>query len=49
MARSRLPKPSVVTAVLRTIKAVMIERTFGALDRRDLRAYTEGLGPFLGM
>jgi mRNA interferase MazF len=44
-----LPKPSVVTAVLRTIKTTMIERSFGVLDRRDLRAYTDGLRPLIGM
>ena len=44
-----LPKPSVITAVLRTIKASMIERTFGVLDRRDVKAYTDGLRPLLGM
>jgi len=35
--------------VLRTIKASMIERTFGVLDRRDVRAYTDLLRPLLGM
>ena len=44
-----LPKPSVVTAVVRTIKASMIERSFGVLDRRDLRAYSDGLRPLLGL
>lgn len=44
-----LPKPSVVTGVLRTIKASMIERTLGTLDRRDLRSYTDALRPLLGM
>lgn len=43
-----LPKPSVVTAILRTIKASMIERSLGKLDGRDLKAFSDGLKPLLG-
>ncbi len=43
-----LPKPSVATAILRTIKASMIDRSLGKLDARDLRAFADGLKPLLG-
>lgn len=43
-----LPKPTVATAILRTIKSPMVERSLGVLDRRDLRAFSEGLRPLLG-
>ena len=38
-----LPKPSVVTGILRTIKSGMIERTIGRIGIRDLRAYEDRL------
>lgn len=44
-----LPKPSVVTAILRTIKTPMIERTLGVLDTRDLQAFSKRLRPLLGL
>lgn len=43
-----LPKPSLVTAILRTVKSSMVEKALGSLDRRDLRAFTDGLRPLLG-
>ena len=44
-----LPKPSVVTAILRTIKTPMIERALGVLDTRDLQAFSKRLRPLLGL
>ncbi len=44
-----LPKPSVVTAILRTVKTPMIERALGALDARDLQAVSRRLRPLLGL
>lgn len=44
-----LPKPSVVTGILRTIRHAMIERTIGQLAARDLRAYEDRLRQVLGL
>lgn len=43
-----LPKPTVVTGILRTVKASMIERALGKLDRRDLKGFADALKPLLG-
>jgi hypothetical protein len=43
-----LPKPAVATAILRTIKASMVERSPGNLDRRDMKAFSDGLKPLVG-
>ncbi|MBM4244303.1 MAG: type II toxin-antitoxin system PemK/MazF family toxin [Deltaproteobacteria bacterium] len=43
-----LPKPSVATAIVRTIKASMVERPLGKLDRRDMARFSDGLKPLLG-
>lgn len=45
--RAGLPKPSVVTGILRTIKGGMIERTMGRIGARDLRAYEDRLRQML--
>jgi mRNA interferase MazF len=44
-----LPKPSVATAILRTIKAPMIERTLGTIHALDLRTFSKHLRPLLGL
>lgn len=44
-----LPKPSVVTAILRTIKVAMIERTLGTMDGHDLKVFSDRLRPLLGL
>ena len=46
---SGLPKPSVVTAILRTVKAAMIVRRLGSLHRQDLRSVDECLGEALAL
>ena len=43
-----LPKASVVTAILRTVKRSMIDGKLGTLDSRDLTAFSSGLRPLLG-
>ena len=45
---SGLPKPSVVTAIIRTVKAAMITRRLGALPANDLRDFDAKLAPVLG-
>ncbi len=44
-----LPKPTVATAILRTIKSAMIERVLGALDPGDLQVFSRRLRPLLGL
>lgn len=44
-----LPKPSVVTGVLRTIKRSMIEAPLGRLRRKDLTATETALRASLGL
>ena len=44
-----LPKPTVVTAILRTIKSAMIERVLGVLDPSDLHVFSSRLRPLLGL
>jgi len=44
-----LPRPSVATAILRTIKQSMIERSLGKLPTRDLRAFKQLLRVTLGL
>lgn len=44
-----LPLPSVVTGILRTIKAAMIERTLGRIATADFRAVERSLRAVLGL
>lgn len=44
-----LPKPSVATGIIRTIKRSMIERRLGALTKTDLTAIEKALRPVLGL
>lgn len=44
-----LPKASVVTGILRTIKSSMIDRRLGALTQADLRGYEVTLRHAIGL
>jgi hypothetical protein len=44
-----LPTPSVVTGILRTIKASMIERSLGHLRSKDLKEVDAALRETLGL
>jgi mRNA interferase MazF len=44
-----LPRPSLATGILRTIKRVMIERSLGRIAARDLRAFQKLLRGTLGL
>jgi mRNA interferase MazF len=44
-----LPKPSVVTGIIRTVKASMIGRTLGVMPKDDLNGYRRVLGQALGL
>jgi hypothetical protein len=44
-----LPKPSVVTGIIRTVKASMIGRTLGVMPKDDLSAYRQALSQALGL
>ncbi len=44
-----LPKPSVATAILRTVKDAMIVRRMGALTREDMRSLDSNLAFALGL
>ena len=44
-----LPRPSVVTGILRTIKRAMIERALGRLPAGDLRAVQDAVRVTLGL
>jgi mRNA interferase MazF len=44
-----LPRPSVATGILRTIKQSMIERPFARMPARDLRAFQQLLRTTLGL
>jgi len=44
-----LPKPSVATGILRTIKRAMVERTLGRLAVEDLRAVQDAIRSTLGL
>ena len=44
-----LPKPSVLTGILRTIKQRMIERKLGRIAVADLRMYEDTLREVLGL
>ncbi|MGH7860568.1 MAG: type II toxin-antitoxin system PemK/MazF family toxin [Candidatus Binatia bacterium] len=44
-----LPKPSVATGILRTIKRTMIGRVLGRMTARDLSAYQKVLRKMLGL
>ena len=44
-----LPKPSVVTGIIRAVKATMISGTLGVMPEDDLRAYQRVLSQALGL
>jgi hypothetical protein len=44
-----LPRPTVATGILRTIKHSMIERALGKMTARDLRAFQQLLRAALGL
>ena len=44
-----LPRPSIATGIVRTIKRVMIERSLGKMAARDLRAVQDLLRSTLGL
>lgn len=44
-----LPKPSLVTGILRTIKTTMIESSFGRLRPKDLSSVSAALSASLGL
>jgi mRNA interferase MazF len=44
-----LPRPSVTTGIVRTIRRAMIERVLGRMTARDLGAYQKALRATLGL
>ena len=46
---TELPKPSVVTGILRTVKQADVTRAFGELSARDLRAVEDSLREALAL
>ena len=49
LATTELPKPSVVTGILRTVKQADVTRAFGELSARDLRAVEDSLREALAL
>ncbi len=49
LAPTELPKPSVVTGILRTVKQADVTRVLGSLSARDLRSVEDSLRDALGL
>ena len=49
LAHTELPRPSVVTGILRTVKQAEVTRAFGSLSARDLRAVEDSLRDALAL
>ncbi|MCH8973782.1 MAG: type II toxin-antitoxin system PemK/MazF family toxin [Chloroflexi bacterium] len=49
LSPTELPKPSVVTGILRTVKQADVTRAFGSLSARDLRAVEDSLREALAL
>ncbi len=49
LSPTELPRPSVVTGILRTVKQADVTRAFGSLSARDLRAVEDSLREALAL
>ncbi len=49
LSPTELPRPSVVTGILRTVKQADVTRAFGSLSARDMRAVEDSLREALAL